>query len=494
MNSADERPEFGVVAIRGTAWRYASYFGGKFLVFLSTIVLARLLTKDDFGLVGYALTTIAFLDVASDLGVAEAVVYHKEDKVIYSTAFWISLAIGIVLFGLSWVLSPLLAVYFRDERVVEINRLMALTFPFTALGSTHEAILRKNLSFDRAAVPVFLRAVTKGVVSVVLAFMGFGAWSLVWGQVSGPLISSIVLWVITPWKPTIDFDLSRASSLLRYGMKNIGSDFLSMILLNLDYWLVGRYLGAVALGVYTLSYRMPELLILQFARIVSQVVFPIYTKMRNIPDGLANGFRKATAYVSLVTVPLGLGLALLARPFTIVFLTEKWIDAVPVIQAIALYSLFLSLMHNTSSVYKAQGNFKVMMSISIVRLMILFPALWWATTVADSIIAVGWMHVCVALISLIISLTVASRILRSSISGLFVSLWPSILAGGVMAAFVVIVLRLSVDLPSIVQLLLAVPVGALAYGAMLWLVSREVVLEAVRKLQSAISRQKAETV
>src|SRR5574341_2038696 len=110
MSSKDEGSELGVVAIRGTAWRYVGYFGGKFMVFLSTIILARLLVKDDFGVVGYALTAIAFLDVASDLGVAEAVVYHDVDRRMYSTAFWISLVIGIALFGISWALAPSLEI------------------------------------------------------------------------------------------------------------------------------------------------------------------------------------------------------------------------------------------------------------------------------------------------------------------------------------------------------------------------------------------------
>ena len=309
MDSTEAQKEFGLAAVHGTAWRYTSYFGGKFMVFLSTIVLARLLTKDDFGVVGYALTAIAFLDVASDLGVAEAVVYYKEDKKSYSTAFWISLGIGILLFGLSWLLAPVLVVYFRDDRVLQINRIMALTFPFGALGSTHEAILRKNLAFGRTTIPIFLRAIAKGLVSIILAFMGFGAWSLVWGQLAGTLIASILLLAITPWSPTFEFDLSSAQSLLSYGIKNIGTDFLSMILLNLDYWLVGRYLGAELLGVYTLSFRLPELLILQFARIISQVNFPIFIKMQEVQGDLARAFRKTTAYVSLVTVPLGIGLA-----------------------------------------------------------------------------------------------------------------------------------------------------------------------------------------
>ena len=489
MNPSEERKGFGRAAVHGTAWRFMSYFGGKLMVFLSTIFLARLLAKDDFGIVGYALTAIALLDVASDLGVAEAVVYYAEDKKKNSTAFWISLAIGFSLFVLSWFLAPLLVAYFRDDRILPVIRVMALTFPLNALGSTHEAILRKNLAFERTTVPVFLRAVTKGLLSIILAFMGFGAWSLVWGQLGGTLISSILLWMLSPWSPSFEFDIASARSLLNYGVKDIGANFLAMILLNLDYWLVGRYMGAEILGVYMLSYRLPELLILQLARIISQVNFPIYTKLREMQDGLARGFLKITSFTSLVTVPLGIGLALLAQPFTIVFFTEKWLDAVPVLRAIALYAMFLSLIHNASSVYKAQGNFKIVTRLSAVRLLMLIPALWWATAMKGSIVAVGWMHALIAFISAVMGLIVAARMLGLPLRDLFTSIWPAMLAGSVMAGVVFVVLDLAAGLSSLQQLMVTVPLGALVYFVALWITNRELVLEIVQRLWSAVSRQ-----
>ena len=485
----EERKDFGHAAVHGTAWRFMSYFGGKFMVFLSTIFLARLLARDDFGIVGYALTAVALLDVASDLGVADAVVFYEKDHRKYSTAFWISLIIGFVLFGLSWILAPLLVVYFRDDRVLDVSRVMALTFPFSALGSTHEAILRKNLAFERTTIPVFLRAVGKGLISIILAFMGFGAWSLVWGQLGGTLISSILLWILTPWKPSFEFDFASARSLLSYGVKDIGTNFLAMSLLNLDYWLVGRYLGAEALGVYTLAYRLPELLILQFARIISQVNFPIYTKMRETQGSLMRGFWKTTAFVSLITIPLGIGLALLARPFTIVFLSEKWIDAVPVLQGIALYSMFLSLIHNATSAYKAQGNFSIITGLSVIRLLMLVPALLWATSIMGSIVIVGWIHALVALISVVIGLIVAARMLSLPLRDLFTSIWPAILAGTSMGVAVYIILGLAGNLSPVQQLLLTVPAGAFVYIAILWISNRALMLEVIERLRSAVLRR-----
>lgn len=486
MTVVEERTQYGQTAIQGTAWRYLSYFSGKFMVFLSTIILARLLSKDDFGVVGYALTSIAFLDIASDLGVAEAVVYSRDDRGVYSTAFWSSIFIGLLLFGISWALAPFIALYFRDDRVIAVFRVMALTFPFSALGSTHDAILRKTLSFGRSTIPEFLRAFGKGLISVILAFMGFGVWSLALGQLCGTLISSIVLWIVTPWRPSFEFHVSKISFLMNYGLKYIGTDLLSALLLNLDYLLVGRYLGAAALGVYTLAYRMPELLILQFARILSKVIFPIYTKMREVPGGLARGFAKATSYISLLTVPLGLGLMLVAAPFTQVFLSEKWMEAVPVIQAISLYAMLLSLIHNATSAYKATANFGVMTWLSLGRLTLLFPALWWAAAIRGSIVAVGWMHVLVALVSSLGSLYVAARVLGLPLKELAASMKPALFAGAGMAAAVYGVLFLLDGAPAWGQLLAAIAVGGLIYFLGLWFAGRSAFLDVVEKIRAAI--------
>ena len=486
MNSSAEPTKFGLLAIQGTAWRYTSYFGGKLMVFLSTLVLARLLSVEDFGVVGYALASIAFLDIASDLGMAEAVVFHKEDSKTNSTAFWVSIGIGFFLFALSWFIAPLLAIYFKDERVIPVFRAITLTFPITALGSTHEALLRKQLAFGKTAMPEFLRALTKGIISVILAFMGYGVWSLVWGQVGGTLVASIVLWIITPWRPSFQFDLPKATALITYGLKYIGTDVLSVLLLNLDYLLIGRYLGAAALGIYVLAYRVPELLILQFARILSKITFPIYTKMRDIPGGMARGFGKATSYVSLITIPMGLGMMVIARPFTLVFLTDKWENAIPVMQGIAIYCLFLSLIHNTGSVYKALGKFNVMTWIGVTRLLILFPALWWATTSAKSIVAVGWMHALVAFIGSMLSLLVTARVLSLPIRELINLLWAPAFAGSVMALSVYSILQLTSHLSPIIQLIIVTPAGGIIYLSTLWLIRKELLIGAYQKLFSAI--------
>ena len=209
----------------------------------------------------------------------------------------------------------------------------------------------------------------------------------------------------------------------------------------------------------------------------------------NSTGSLAHGFERATAYVSLVTIPLGIGLALLSRPFTLVFLTEKWADAIPVIQAISLYAMLLSLMHNASSVYKAQGNFRVMTWLGLTRLVLLFPALWWAiTAITRSIVAVGWMHALIPLFGVVIGLIVAARMLSLPLSELFGSLWPAMFAGCIMAVVLFAVVELTNTLHPAIQLLLAIPSGALVYGVVLWFCSRNTVLDVIQRLRSSMAQ------
>ena len=485
---SEKTPHFARAAIHGTAWRYLAFFSGKLMLFISTVILARLLSKDDFGVVGFAVTTIGFLDVMSDLGVTPALIYHPEDEETSVTAFWLGLSIGAILFGITWLAAPLVGMFFNDPRAISVTRVLALSYPINALGSTQQAILQKKLAFGRIFIPDLAQSLAKGVGSILLAFLGLGAWSLIGGQLGGMATGAIIFWIISRWRPSFSFNPKIARSLLSYGIKIVGVDLLGILLLNLDYLLVGRYLGAVSLGIYTLAFRMPDLIILQFARILSGVIFPIYTRMRNVPGSLKKGFSMTTRYVSLVTVPLGLGLAILARPFILTVFTDKWIEAIPVVQAISIYAMLLSLSYNAGSIYKAEGRPQILTWLALIRLSLLLPALYWATTSAGSIVVVGWMQAVVALLGGALNLYFAARILNISPMVLFTDLRPAFLAGGVMAMAVAGVLFLSGNANPWIQLGLGVIVGVLVYAGVLWFFQRDVILSANHLVRSALGK------
>jgi len=491
LTSQPAELDISKAAIRGTAWRYVAMFTGKLMVFLSTVVLARLLTKDDFGLVGYAVTVIAFLEGVSDLGVTAAVIYFPDEKRRISTAFWVNQVTGLLFFIGIWFAAPSIADFFKDERVVDVSRTLALTFPLLSLGYIHESVLLKRLSFKRSFIPSFLRSVAKGVASIGFAFGGFGAWSLIYGQLAGNLVASVSYWLVTPWKPEFAFDFKMAYELLKYGVAFIVGELLAITLLNLDYLLVGRYLSSEQMGVYTLAFRLPDLLILEFARTLSNVLFPIYSQVReqSAESGMARAFFLATRYISILTIPMGIGLALVAEPFIVVFFGEKWLDAVPVVQGIAVYATILSIVHNISSVYWAEGRPQILTWIGLTRLTLLFPTLFWAVTVTGSIVVVGWAQAAMALVSALINIFVASRLIKLPMLEIARALRPATLAGAVMAGIVFGIMQLLGDsLPEWLLLTVTVSVGGLSYLSMLWFVERDIVVSAKDKLLSAIGR------
>lgn len=482
------QPGLARATVRGTLWTYASFYSGKLLFFLTTVILARLLTKEDFGVAGYALVVMSFLDVMSDLGIGPALIYERENPKAADTAFWLGLGISSTLFVATWFMAPLAGVYFNDARAVGVTRVLALTFPISALSNVHDMLLRKGLAFGRKFIPDLTRATSKGLISIVLAVAGFGPWSLILGQIGGTLFSALAYWRILPWRPSFRFSRDLARALLGYGVKIVSVNTLGILLLNLDYLLIGRFFGAAALGVYTLAFRIPELIIMQFCNVIATVIFPVFSKLRATPQALSDAFLTTTRYVAIVTVPLGLGLALVAKPFVLTLFTAKWAEAIPVMRAISIYALLLSLAYNAGDVYKAQGRPMLLTRISLLKAAILLPALWWAVTGVGTINAVAWTHVAVALAASAINLVVAARVLRTPLRRLVAALGPALLGGVLMAAAVAATLALTSAAAPLVQLVAGTASGAAAYGSALWWLQRELVLEARHSLRAALIR------
>jgi O-antigen/teichoic acid export membrane protein len=485
MESESPKKGFSRIAIRGAGWNYSSFFSGKLISFLTTVILARLLTKDDFGLVAYALTFIAFLEVMRDFVVGMSLIYHEESDKVSNTSFWLTLGIGLILFTITFASAPLIGAYFNDLRVIPIVRVLGLTFPLGALGATHSYVLQKKLAFGLKFIPDISQTIAKGFVSIAIASLGFGPWSLVWGQIGGIVIWVIVMWIINPWRPAIEFDGLTARSLLSYGSKLIGVDVMSIFSSNLDYLFIGRFLGSEILGIYTLAFRLPELLIGGFARIIGNITFPIFMRMKTTPGSLLRGFYTTTQYVSLISMPLGIGLALLARPFTLVVFTAKWIELVPIMQALSIYSLLNSLVFNAGTIFKAEGHPEIITWLELAHVIMLFPAFWWAVISFRSIVAVGWLHALVAFVLDLITIAIAVRLIGVTWLEMFKSIRPSLIASFPMILVVLFVSRMTESSAPIVELILAILTGFVTYVVTLWIFQRDLVLDVFQRVWKA---------
>ena len=481
-------------ATRGILWAYASRYSGKALVFVSTLVLARLLIQEDFGVAGYALVVIALLETLSGLGVGPALIYHDDNPRTRDTAFVLSLLAACVLLVVTWFAAPLVADFFRDPRATDVTRVLALALPLSALGNIHFALLEKRLQFGRKFVPDLANSVMKGGSAIVFALSDYGAWSLIYGQLLGTLASVIGVWIVMPWRPRLRLHADAAGDLLNYGSKIVVVGVLGYFVANLGNFLVGRYLGAAALGVYVLALRIPEVLIKESALVVNKVLFPVFSRVRSDPAMMGRGYIAVMRYLTLMVAPLGAGLAAVAEPFVLGLLSEKWAELIPVMRLSAIYTLLMAVSFNAGTVFKAIGRPGLIIKLSLLRLALLAPALWWAVTGPGTLVAVAWVLLAAIVVHLALSLIWVARLLGLSLADLCRSILPALVSAAIMFVVVTAATRLMHSLPSLVQLAAGIGVGAICYLGLIWFWQRDHLRDGYATLKASVaSRQSSPT-
>jgi PST family polysaccharide transporter len=467
--AADPSANLFRAGARGAAWLGLAQVVSKSTVLLTTIVLARLLAPEEFGLVALSLVLIVYAEAVADAGVAQALVYLPRSLAASRAALVCSLSAGLLLTATVVAGAPLIASFFGRSDMTPLVRLLALSLLATSVGAVPEALLRRDLLFPRVSAATVLRTLVMGACSVGLAFAGHGAWALAWGTVAGSLAYAASLWLLAEGRP--DLALWRTSredlrEVLGYGVPVAGSSLLARLIFDIDYLIVGRLLGAAAVGYYTLAFRIPELLIVNVFFVLSGVTFPLYSRMRDDAGRLGRSYLFSVRVFSLYGVCAGVGLAV-AAPFVVpVVFGEKWGDAVVPLVALALYAACRAVGVGANDVFKALGRPGLSVRLSLVRLVVLAPALvvaahWWG------MVGVAWAQLATSLVFALLLQGVAMRVLRLTWRDLAAAVAPALLAGAAVAVAGLLVAQLPL-VP--VASLFAVVVGGIAAAAAVLLV------------------------
>lgn len=459
--------DLGSSGARAVLWAYVSFASGKVLVLVTMAVLARLLTPEEFGIVGFATLAVGYLSVLKELGLGAAVIQRRDDvEESAQTVYTINLVVGLFLTAAAFLTAPLIAEFFREPLVTPILRVLSFTFILESLGAIHIVLLKRDLAFRRKLAPDIGRAAVKGVVSIAAAAAGFGVWALIWGQLAGVLAAVILSWAVMPWRPTFTIHRRLIRPLLGFGGPLVFTNLQYAIWSNLDYVVVGRLLGDTALGIYTLAYRLPELLIQSVWRVLAQAVFPVLSKVQNDPDMLRRAFLSTIRYTQMVAVPLSLGLLITAEPAVETLFGDQWSEAIPVLRVLAVFSLVGSVGVNVGDVYKALGRTEVLAKVAAVELVILVPAIIYGANFG--LLGVAWAHAIVAALDMLIRLVVATRMVGFSLGDVWQQVRPSAIAGVWLSASSLVALWWSRDLGSFTSLAAAAIAGAVAYAVALW--------------------------
>ncbi|GAB5078274.1 lipopolysaccharide biosynthesis protein [Arthrobacter sp. AD-310] len=418
----------------GAMWQGLAFVSGRLIVLATTVVLARLLSPEEYGLVAFALVLMLYTESVADAGVAQALVYLPRTKVMAQSALLISLGLGTSLALIVALGAPLTSEVFGFPAAVPLIQVISVSIFATSCGAVPEALLRRDLRFRQLTAAPVIRAALMGSVTLLLAFQGQGALSLALGTVAGSVGYAATCWYLVrhdaPWR----FWRSSWHSIranLSFGAPVAGSSLLARLIFDVDYLIIGLVLGAQALGYYTLAFRLPEALILNVFFVLSTVLFPLYTQVRDDPYRLRAGYLKSMQIQALYGVPAGVGLAVLAPVLVPLLFGPQWGDAVLPLTLLAIYAAVRSLGAGANDVYKALGRPGLSITISIIRLLILVPVLFFATQ--WGIAGIASAQLAVAVIFAVGMQTVAAKVIRIRTSMMFQAVLPGLVCGAAVA-------------------------------------------------------------
>lgn len=474
--------------VSGAFWSYLSFVGGKLLSFLSTIILARLLLPEEFGLIGYCLVAIQYVDILNSAGIETALIARREKvQEAANAAFAANLLFGALCFGITWLIAEPVAAFFNAPQIVPYFRVLGLSLPLTGLGMVPDAMLKREMKFRTVLISDVARNFMKGVASITLALLGFGVWSLVWGQVLGVLTGAVLSWILAGWRPTWRFHSEASRSIVFFGFHIILLELAGALRNNVDYLLVGRVLGAAALGYYTMAYRIPELLIRSINHVLGNVSLAALAITQSDRPRMQKFYFGYIRFLAMFTFPVSVGLAFTAPVFIPLFLSEKWNPAIVPTALIAIALCITGLGYVPGILYKAISRPDILNKLAILKLPIAIGILWYSTR--WDIVGVAAGQIVIALISVSMDLLVANVTMSYSLTDLFKAIGPSFASTLLMAA-VLFLIRETVPAAGLLQLILMVTLGGLTYFLAFWMISRETLLQGVTTIRSSLARKK----
>lgn len=343
-------------SVRGGFWTLMSQLGQFVLQSVSTVVLARLLTPADFGIVAMVTAVTSLGQAFADLGLSEATIQHTEithEQV--SALFWVNVAIGIGLMFATIGLAPVLARFYREPRLRDIGFVMSLTFLFGGLRVQHTALLKRQMRFLAIAVRDIVSFVAAVPFAIILAVRGAGYWAIVALPLALNFTQMSLSWLMVRWLPSFPRRDAKVRGLISFGGSVAASYFITNVTRSADNVLVGWYWGAHPLGLYSRAYNLLMLPVRQLNGPAGSVAVPAFSRLQTDPERFARYYLRAISLIMWIGAPIFAFLFVAAKPVIVVVLGQKWEQAAPVFQILVIAAVGQLLLDSSSWLLISRG-------------------------------------------------------------------------------------------------------------------------------------------
>lgn len=419
--------------VNASIWNLIEKMGLQLFQLITTMILARILAPEDFGLIGLISVFISIGNLIVDGGFGEAIIQKINiSSSEYSTIFYVNLFFGFLLFAILFFFAPLIADFYNDTRLIPITRLMGSCFIFDSLIIIQFSVMRKQIKFKELAKVNLISIFLSSIVGISMAFLGYGVWALVFQIVASYFFKSLFLWSIGGWKPTLEFNFFGTKPLLSFGIYMFLTNLVFHVFENIYILIIGKVFSTKDLGYFTQAKRVEQIPVLNISRVFNTVLFPILSQMNEMDDRLRNGYRKTIKLIGFITFPLMVSLFVVAHPLLIVLFSEKWVFSVPYFQVLCIAGMIYTLQTTNQNILKVKGKTKLLFWLEMVKkgiqLLLIFIGLYfWG------LMGIVWSIVVYYYFSFFLNSIIAGRIINYSLnqqmSDLFFSFIAAILAG-----------------------------------------------------------------
>lgn len=441
-------------------WRFLERSGAQLVALIVSVVLARILSPEDYGTIALITVFINILNVFVDSGLGSALIQKKDaDNTDFSTVFYTNVIFCIALYILMFVISPFLAEFYSRPELVSIIRVLSITILVSGVKNIQQAYVSRTLQFRKFFFSTLAGTIIAAVAGIWMAYHGFGVWALVAQQVTNLSIDTIILWITVKWRPELVFSFRRLKSLFSYGWKLLVSALLDTFYTNLYNLVIGRKYSANDLAFYTKGELFPKAVVGNINNAIDSVLLPTMSSEQDNKERVKQMTRRAIKTSSFCIAPLMMGLAGCSQNVVSILLTDKWLPAVPYLVIFCITYMFYPIHTANLNAIKAMGRsdlfLKLEVAKKIVGLAVLFSTMWFGVKV------------------------MAYSLLFVNIASQIINTWPNkklfgygyieqlkdIFPGIIMAVVMGIIVSFGVYIPVVkgVQLVIQVAVGIAVY-------------------------------
>lgn len=349
-------------------WSAVERFSTQGIQFLFGILLARLLTPNDYGMIAMLTIFIAVSQTFIDSGFGNALIRkpdrNEADK---ATVFFFNVFMAVACYGIIFLSAPLIAQFYSMPELTDILRILAINLIIQAFGSIQHLNLTIDLNFKALAKVTFIGAIVGGTAGLICAYNGLGVWSLVVQQLITIASRVILFWVLVHWRPKTFFNKSSFKNMFGFGSKLLASGLLNTLYDNIYDLIIGKAFAAATLGNYSRASHFANFPSSNVTGIFQRVTYPVLSKIQDDPDKLRKGYLKFLNMATLVIFPLMIGLAALAKPFILLVLTDKWFDVILILQIICIAQMWYPVHAINLNILQVMGRSDLFLKLEIIK-------------------------------------------------------------------------------------------------------------------------------